>query len=390
MKKIFYFLVVLILVFAIIGVGNPVQMIFNQFDEQRQIENSKPTAQERTEFQQQTDDNTYYYYNNLNDVEKEAYVIMYTSFMSFDKSFVMEATVDQVKEVFTSVLYDNPHIFWVSNNYQYLENGNSVSFTPKYRLTDSEAQTITKQLNDKVDEISSSANSLTTDYEKELYIHNYVCENTVYDENTFNAEGDTAYSALLNGKAICEGYSRAVQILLDAVDIDNYLVIGNGITDGKSEPHMWNIVNIDNANYHLDATWNDANDDGSISYFYFNVTDEIISKDHSDIEPLNNFCISNTANYFETENAVVDSYNGFYEHTNRSAETLKGGQNYVEFLFEHSNDFKKAVKDIEKDNGFFKYIASAVRQSGRKLNSYQIEYYTIDNRNYLCIVFKED
>lgn len=387
MKKLLSWFIMLIILVVVTG---PVMDSIQKISEQNKIEESKPTQQERLDFQNLLNDNTYYYYNSLNGIEKEAYITMYSSFMAFDDTFVMEIDGDKLKSVFTAVLYDNPHIFWVDNDYQYLENDMSVSFTPNYRNSSTEAQMITMQLNSKIDEIVTYVNTLNTDYEKELYIHDYVCKNIIYDESLSGLGGDSVYDSLIKGKAICEGYSRAVQILLDAVDIDNYLVIGDAESNGKTEPHMWNIVEIDNLNYHLDATWNDSGVDDSIVYFYFNVNDEMIQKDHFNIEPTNNLCVSDLAYYYVVENSYVKSYNGFSEHSGRSADALRNGENSIEFIFENFADFKNALNDIEADNGFFDYIFSTVNRSGRKLNPYKITYYTIDTRNYLCVVFEED
>lgn len=387
MKKILSWAIMLIILVVVTG---PFMNVVNTINEQRQIKESQPTQQERLDFQQLLNDNTYYYYNHLNDSQKEAYITMYSSFMDFDESFVIETDEENLKSVFTAVLYDNPHIFWVDNDYQYVENEMSVLFTPNYRNSATEAQKKTSKLNIKINEIITYANKLNTDYEKELYIHDYICKNTVYDESLSQLGGDSAYDSLINGKAICEGYSRAVQILLDALDIDNYLVVGDGKSDGKTEPHMWNIVEIDNLNYHLDATWNDSGDDNSIVYFYFNINDKMVQKDHFNIEPVNNLCISDSAYYYVVEKSYVKYYNGFSEHSVRTAEDLKNGENRIEFVFENSTDFEKALNDIENDNGFFDYIFSAVNKSGRRLNPYKVTYYTIDTRNYLCVVLEKD
>lgn len=387
MKKLLSWVIMLIILVVVTG---PFMNLVNTINEQYQIKESQPTQQERLDFQQLLNDNTYYYYNHLNDSQKEAYITMYSSFMDFDKSFVIEIDEENLKSVFTAVLYDNPHIFWVDNDYQYIENKMSVSFTPNYRNSATEAQQITRKLNNKINEIITYANILNTDYEKELYIHDYICKNTVYDESLSQLGGDSAYDSLINGKAICEGYSRAVQILLDALDIDNYLVVGDGKSDGKTEPHMWNIVEIDNLNYHLDTTWNDSGDDNSIVYFYFNINDLMVQKDHFNIEPVNNLCISDLAHYYVVEKSYVKSYNGFSEHSVRTVDDLRSGGNRIEFVFEDSTDFEKALNDIENDNGFFDYIFSAVNKSRRRLNPYKVTYYTIDTRNYLCVVLEED
>ena len=384
MKK---FLLKLLLIVLIVSLSGPITEKVNIYLEEKKIEESKPTQEERLNFVELLNDNTYYYFNSLDEKEKEAYITMYSSFMNFEETFVMEIKGESLKTVFTAVLYDNPHIFWVDNEYQYLVNEKSVSFTPNYRNTSAEAQVILTQLNEKISDIIAEADKLKTDYEKELYIHDYICNNTVYDENLSQGSGDSAHDSLLYGSAICEGYSRAVQILLDAVDIDNYLVVGEGQSEGTTEPHMWNVVEINNQNYYLDATWNDSGADDTIVYFYFNVGEEKICEDHFNIEPSDNNCDSDGAYYYAVNGSYVKLFKGFSEHTNRSGNTLKKGENKVEFIFENSADYKKALEYIEDDKGFFDYVYAAVKSSGRSINPYKVSYYTIDARNYLCIVF---
>lgn len=359
---------------------------FYDAKERKTIEEAKPTTQEITEFQALLDDNTYYYYNQLDEIDKEVYITLYSALMRFDESVILPTDDNTLIKLYTAVLYDNPHIFWVEHDYEYVINEFSLKFTPNYRYEEFEAQIISKQIEEKVNEIVNIADDFEDDYEKELYIHDYVCNNTVYDENV---DGDSVYDVLINGKAVCEGYSKAVQILLDALDIDNYLVVGESVYEGELGPHMWNVVTIDGLNYHLDSTWNDSDENNGVHYFYFNVTDEVIMEDHFSLSPSDNYCISEIANYYTYENLIFDDFNGFYEHTNRSVNTLKNGENEVVFVFENTDDYKKALSYIENDNGFFSYVMESVRRSGRKIDTSEISYITIDEHNYLCVIFKE-
>ena len=385
MKKILSWFLILILVVLFTG---PVTEQLEVVRENHKLEESKPTQDEITQFEGLLNDNTYFYYNNLQDNEKVAYLTMYSSFMSFDEEFTIEINSKKIKNIFTAVLYDNPHIFWVNNDFQYIENVNSITFVPSYRLSSDEAKSITEQMNHIVSGLVDEAERFRTDYEKELYFHDYICENTVYDETLKADHNDTAHSVFLNGVAICEGYSRAMQILLDAADIDNYLVIGDAESDGETAPHMWNIVVLDGVNYHLDVTWDDSGDDDSIMYFYFNLSDSMIGKDHYNIEPENIFCMSDLQYYYIVENSYVEKFYSFNNYVNHTVDVLKSGENSVEFVFENSDDFNKAIKIIENDNVFFDYVNSSVKKSGRNLNPYKVTYYTIATRNYLCIVFE--
>ena len=115
-------------------------------------------------------------------------------------------------------------------------------------------------INNKIDEIY---NQLITDnmssYDKIKAIHDYIINTTVYDQERANAvknsseyvkyKSNTAYGPLIEGKAICGGYTDAMALFLDKMGIPNYKV--------SSEKHIWNLVYIDGAWKHLDLTWDD-------------------------------------------------------------------------------------------------------------------------------------
>ena len=388
MKKIIAFIVGITIGLVIyLALGN-VDNVVNAIIENNEIVQDRPTDSQIEQFETKKETKCFYYYDNLSQDEKTAYLTLYYGFVEYDDSIRMEVQEEDLKDVFTAVLYDNPDMFWVDYEYDYMVYSDSVAFSPKYRLTEDEVKTMQDSVNDKIDEIMTEVNKLDSDYEKELYIHDYIIENTEYDISTLENMGDTVYSVLVSGKSICEGYARTVQILLDKLGIENYLVTGDTESDGEILPHMWNIVNIDGDNYHLDVTWDDLNDEFDTVYFYFNVTDEYISRDHYKINPQNNNCNSTKSNYFVKENTLVYTYKGYNNLVQQSVDALLK-DNTVELCFAENSDYKKALKDLENDNGFFKYVDTVINKSKRKLNKNIVDYHTLDAHNYLCIEFKE-
>ena len=388
MKKIIAFIVGITIGLVIyLALGN-VDNVVNAIIENNEIVQDRPTDSQIEQFETKKETKCFYYYDNLSQDEKTAYLTLYYGFVEYDDSIRMEVQEEDLKDVFTAVLYDNPDMFWVDYEYDYMVYSDSVAFSPKYRLTEDEVKTMQDSVNDKIDEIMTEVNKLDSDYEKELYIHDYIIENTEYDISTLEKMGDTVYSVLVSGKSICEGYARTVQILLDKLGIENYLVTGDTESDGEILPHMWNIVNIDGDNYHLDVTWDDLNDEFDTVYFYFNVTDEYISRDHYKINPQNNNCNSTKSNYFVKENTLVYTYKGYINLVQQSVDALLK-DNTVELCFAENSDYKKALKDLEDDNGFFKYVDTVINKSKRKLNKNIVDYHTLDAHNYLCIEFKE-
>ncbi|MCI8347542.1 MAG: hypothetical protein HFJ12_06340 [Bacilli bacterium] len=85
-------------------------------------------------------------------------------------------------------------------------------------------------------------------------IHDYIIDNSKYDSNRtdnniIEYKSDIAYGPLIEGYGICGGYSDAMELFLDRLNIKSYKV--------SSEAHVWNAVNLYDAWYHLDLTWDD-------------------------------------------------------------------------------------------------------------------------------------
>lgn len=95
-----------------------------------------------------------------------------------------------------------------------------------------------------------------TDYQKIKAIHDYLCKTFTY--SYFH---DGPYDAFIKGKADCEGYALAFQMIMDYCDIPCQY-----IADGT---HAWNIVQIDNKWYNIDVTWDDTDDEKGVKYDYF-------------------------------------------------------------------------------------------------------------------------
>ena len=125
-----------------------------------------------------------------------------------------------------------------------------------------------KEVDDKVKEIISGLDlDNKTNHEKISAIHDYLCDNIEYevaeDENNVRR---TAYGALVEGTAVCQGYSVSLYRLLLEAGIDNRIIFGKGISPiGTTGAHTWNIVNLYGKYYYIDCTWDDCT--GSRDYF---------------------------------------------------------------------------------------------------------------------------
>lgn len=103
--------------------------------------------------------------------------------------------------------------------------------------------------------IQELTNDKMTNEEKIKNIHDFIINNTEYDqlktENIHDTtyKSNTAYGVLLQGYGICSGYSDTMAIFLNNLGITNYKI--------SNDTHIWNLVYINGIWRHLDATWDD-------------------------------------------------------------------------------------------------------------------------------------
>ena len=88
-----------------------------------------------------------------------------------------------------------------------------------------------------------------SDEQKIRAVYNYLCENVAYQQAE-DTLGFTAYSALVNGHAACQGFSVAFYRLCLELGVDARVVTSQDMG------HAWNIARADGRNYYaLDSTW---------------------------------------------------------------------------------------------------------------------------------------
>lgn len=125
------------------------------------------------------------------------------------------------------------------------------------------------QVDQKVDEIISSFGfgTTTTEYEKISTIYDYICETVVYADDLTDDMMYTAWSALFNNEAVCQGYSQLFYKMAKEADLDVRIVPGIGTVSGEN--HGWNIVKIEDKYYNVDVTWDSTRKHAGLAYKYF-------------------------------------------------------------------------------------------------------------------------
>ena len=190
-------------------------------------------------------------------------------------------TDSQIQELLNSALdhtgvgnegdYIRYHLGSYSYSYDCHENDDGLYTSIVYSFTWYTDREMEEEMDKKVAEVLAELDLYTaTDYEKLKGVYDYICDNVKYDYD--NLEDDaykikyTAYAALMNKTAVCQGYASLLYRFLLELGVDCRVVTG----DADGERHAWNIASVDGLYYNLDSTW----DRGlSVYYRYFLCTE---------------------------------------------------------------------------------------------------------------------
>jgi hypothetical protein len=176
---------------------------------------------------------------------------------------------------------------------------------------------------------------------KELLIHDWLVNNNYYDQVELDddavpiASNHTAYGAF-TGKCVCEGYAQATHLLLKAVGMTDYTIVGTANGGG----HAWNVVQVDGEWYCLDTTWDDpTTSDGTqvLSHDYFNVTDSQLAENHTADEPIYPTsypsCTSTAMDYSACQALLDQGTSGYSDYSTDYVETQEQDRQILLGLF---------------------------------------------------------
>lgn len=260
-----------------------------------------------------------FYYRQLDSVGQMMYNAMvgaiesgknYHTFKGVDAEKIEE----RVERVVYAIYSDRPDLFWLELGWYFAkregvgENNDQamlvIGFCDFWNVNS--ANGMIYSFEEKVTEIVDEANKLSGDYEKIKYVHDLIVSNTEYNEEGMennNAESNSSYTCLVENKAVCGGYSRAFQLLMNRLGIDCISVFGRSL----DEAHMWNCVWVEGEPYFMDLTW--ADHDNAIIYEWFCASFEDIKSSHF---PNDDFsipaCTADKYNFYVYNGYIMNEY----------------------------------------------------------------------------------
>lgn len=315
---------------------------------------------------------TGYYYTFLNEEEQQLYGELVTAYLNYEEVFDLSVNYsnmdsDAIHTVHWYVLLDYPEIFWLNgeNSISYIEADEgkilqSINVTNQYTVE--EIENYNSQLDLVVKEVETLVEAVTSDYERALAIYEYIILNCEYNQEAAEVKitssteteeslrSSSIIGTLIDGEAICSGYSESYTYLLTKIGINCFSVLG----DADNVGHQWNIIMLDGAYYQVDCTWGDADSEqkeaDDISYNYFGLTSEQIWRTHIEMNDIiYPVCTATEYNYYVYNGWCYDTYE-YAVIMNQFEVAINDNKEEVSFCFTTEEAYENAKSSlVDKD-----------------------------------------
>lgn len=113
---------------------------------------------------------------------------------------------------------------------------------------------------------SGALRASMSQYDKARVYYTWLCQHCQYDHAANDSSAShSSWGALINGLAVCDGYTAAYNLLLKLEGID--------CTTMSLGDHIWTVASLDGVSCHIDPTWGDQS--VAITYRYFAMTESV-------------------------------------------------------------------------------------------------------------------
>jgi len=329
-----------------------------------------------------------YAYNLLNDDEKS----VYNAVLDAINNFVVEispitasVTDTQVQRIVDYIQRDHPEIFWFQHGATFFFDTNTHIVNKlelKYCMTQEETKRRQEKIESATKTFLTAVNDSMSDYEVTLHIYENIIKLVDYDtiglerQKRTTTSADTPddlrsiYGVFVNKKAVCAGYAKALQYLLNLCGIECTYV--------TSETHAWNLIKLEGEYYHIDVTWGDGSDTkkdknqiDAINYDCFCITTEELSRLDSHT-PESSFpipkCTATKCNYHRRHGLYFEKYD-FDRVKNILCESVKQNRFDVSVKFASLAVYNEAKKHLIDQGKFREAIQFAALKANVKLDS---------------------
>lgn len=207
--------------------------------------------------------------NELKSILRDSYTSRTNSFtIHLVYDFLFNEVSEKLKQTHNKILAEDDYLNLTYQSYNLSYSGYDGNVTVDYTvtyLTTYEQEEIATQMIDEI--LSCKINQGMDDAQKVKEIHDWIVLNTEYDISDTNY---SAYSALISGKGLCQGYSLLTYKMLQQAGIPAKII------NSDAMDHSWNMVYLCGNWYHIDCGWDDPVPDkpGRVLYTYYIMSDD--------------------------------------------------------------------------------------------------------------------
>ncbi len=326
-----------------------------------------------------------YAYNLLNADEQAVYDTVLAAIRNFASevpALPASVTDTQVQTILDYIQRDYPELFWFQHGATFFFDTTTHivdRLEMKYCMTQAEAKKRGAKIDAAVKSFLTSVTESMSDYEATLHIYENIIKLVDYDtiglgqQTVLSPEIPddlrSIYGVFVNKKAVCAGYAKALQYLLNLCGIECTYV--------TSDTHAWNLIKLEGAYYHMDVTWGDGSDTkkdkaqtDTVSYDCFCITTEELARLDAHVPdgklPLPT-CTATQCNYHRRHGLYFEAYS-FDRVCSIVCESVKRNRFDISLKFAPSV-FAEAKKQLIDDGKFREAIQFASLKTGVKLNT---------------------
>ena len=193
-----------------------------------------------------------------------------------DISLPSNALYEDVKAAMRSVTQDYPELFHLKNEYPITYYRDK----PEYAEALFVEYTMTPEAYEEaLDNLIATSWLILDSFEHDDYIQQRLCLAASFrNEQPLDA---TAYGAIIDGYANCEGYAKAYALLCRMRGVPCGVITGTArTTKGDVIPHAWNIAWMNDEYTLVDVTWDDQDALGLDTWWYYGLSTAQMGVDH--------------------------------------------------------------------------------------------------------------
>lgn len=213
---------------------------------------------------------------NIENVDMVFYILSTLNFENIGLS------LSEAMQTWASFRNDHPEFYWFSNECLYSEDSLLIVIYNEYAQATVRAQK-DALIESKLADYIAVTKGKDTLLEKALAVHDLICSSTEYEKVDIMATyAHNILGVLENGKAVCEGYAKLYQLVLNRIGIENIYVTGVANGSSGTENHAWNMVKLDDGKWHtVDTTWDDTAFNDRYGWTYFGMAKNAFANTHT-------------------------------------------------------------------------------------------------------------